>query len=379
MLFPSRLDSPLFKERCLNLPGIEKGTGNTKKISFIQQYLQARYIIPLVVVLFLVGYLYSRSHHAVSTFTYSYTTMDTVVEIRFQAAGSRKAEKTKNEVFAEIERLEKLLSRSVAGSDVYRINKKAGIEPVAVNPETFYVAEQAISFAALSGGAFDPTIAPVTDLWGFFSGQDYRVPGEDEIEIALSYVDYEMVELDPRAGTVYLPHENMGLELGGIAKGYIVDRALDIFIKKGIEHAYVNAGDIGLLGTRPDGLPWRIGIRHPRDKSQIIAVLSLADRGIDTSGDYERAFEKDGIKYHHILDPATGMPASGLASVTVVAETTLEADVLSTAAFVLGTDRGLALVESIPGVEAVFCTPELEITVSSGLEEMIEMNEMQNH
>ncbi len=354
------------------MPGKEKSTGSNIEMSFFQKFLQARYIIPLVAVLVIAGYLYSRNHHSVSTFTYNYTTMDTLVEIRFQASGSRKAERIKDEVFAEIDRLERLLSRSLEGSDVYRINKMAGLEPVAVSPETFYVTEQALSFAVLTGGAFDPTIAPVTDLWGFFSGQDYRVPGEDEIERVLNYVDYEKVELDPRAGTVYLTQEDMGLELGGIAKGYIVDRALAVFIEEGIEHAYVNAGDIGLLGTRPDGLPWRIGIRHPRDKSLIIAVLSLADRGIDTSGDYERAFEKDGIKYHHILDPATGLPASGLASVTVIAETTLEADVLSTAAFVLGPGRGMALVESIPGVEGVFVTPKLEITVSSGLEETIE-------
>jgi len=346
-------------------------TGNIKV--WRQKYFKVVYIIPVLVLILLFGYLYWQTLYAVNTFTYTRMTMDTFVEIRFQAQGKRAAEEIRDEVFAEIERLENMFSRSVETSDVVAVNNSAGLRPVAVSPEVFFVTEQALRYAELSKGAFDPTVAPLTDLWGFFSDKDSRVPEPGEIESILQLVDYRLVEIDPTNQTIYLPKRGMGLELGGIAKGFIVDQALETFLNAGIEHAYVNAGDIGLLGTRPDGEPWRIGLRNPRDQRDIIAILPLANAAVDTSGDYERAFVEEGINYHHILDPETGMPARGLASVTVTAKTTMEADVLSTAAFVLGPEKGLALIEELPGAEGVFVTPEFEITITSGLEDKIEM------
>ncbi len=344
-----------------------------KKESRVAKYLKPIYVIPLLILVLLFGYYYSRTFYAVNTFTYSHMTMDTVAELRFQARGVRAAEEIRDEVFAEIERLEKLFSRSIPDSDVARINEHAGDRPVQVSPEVFYVTDQALEYAEMSGGVFDPTVAPLTDLWGFFSDQEYRVPEPEEIESTLQLVDYSLVELDPEEQTVYLPEAGMGLELGGIAKGFIVDQALEILIDAGVENAYVNAGDIGLLGSRPDGEPWRIGVRNPRDERDMIAVLPLEDRGVDTSGDYERAFEEDGVKYHHILDAQTGMPAMDLASVTVVAATTMEADVLSTIAFILGPVDGFDLIEEKAGVEGIFVTPELDITYTSGLQDRIEL------
>ena len=142
----------------------------------------------------------------------------------------------------------------------------------------------------------------------------------------------------------------------------------------GIEHAYLDAGgDIGLLGPKPDGSPWRIGVRHPREAGQLIGVLTLSGGAVVTSGDYERAFTVDGKRYHHILDPATGLPATSLASVTMVAPTAMEADALSTAVFVLGPERGLALVESLPGAEAILVTPDLDVLVTTGLKDKLEL------
>ncbi len=362
------------------MPG-ERYSGNAgNKNKLPEKLLKPVYIIPVLVVVILVVFFYSRTFYAVNTFSYTHMTMDTVVEIRFQSSGVRAAEEIRDEVFAEIERLEKQFSRSVEESDVVAVNDQAGRRPVTVSPEVFHVTKEALNYAELSDGAFDPTVAPLTDLWGFFSEegfpeQDYRVPQSAEIEYALQLVDYSLVEIDPDKQTIYLPQSGMGLELGGIAKGFIVDRSLEILSEAGVKHAYVNAGDIGLLGTRPDGEPWRIGVRNPRDERDMIAVLPLADKAVDTSGDYERAFEEDGVKYHHILDPATGMPARELASVTVIAETTMEADVLSTAAFVLGTKRGMDFIEQIHGAEAIFVTPELEITVTGGLEDKIELQQ----
>ncbi len=339
----------------------------------VAKYIKPVYVIPLLVLVLMFGYFYTRTFYAVDTFTYTHMTMDTVAELRFQARGVRDAEEIRDQVFAEIERLEELFSRSIPDSDVAKINDHAGQRPVQVSSEVFYVLEQALEYAEMSGGAFDPTVAPLTDLWGFFSDQDYRVPEPEEIENTLDLVDYSLVELDPEEQTIYLPVSGMALELGGIAKGFIVDEALEILIEAGVENAYVNAGDIGLLGRRPDGEPWRIGVRNPRDERDMIAVLPLEDRAVDTSGDYERAFEEDGVKYHHILNAQTGMPATELASVTVIADETMKADVLSTIAFILGPEEGYDLIEEMAGIEGIFVTPDMEITYTSGLQDTIEL------
>lgn len=355
------------------MPASKNHGAANKKNGPLTRFMKPAYVIPALIVLLLFGYLYSRTFYTVNTFTYTHMTMDTVVELRFQAPGVRAAEEIRDKVFGEIERLEKLFSRSIPGSDVVAVNENAGHRAVKVSPEVFYVTEQALEFAELTEGAFDPTVAPLTDLWGFFSDYEYRVPDPEEIKDTLPLVNYALVELEPGDRTIFLPRSGMGLELGGIAKGFIVDRTLEILAEAGVNNAYVNAGDIGLLGTRPDGEPWRIGVRNPRDQRGMIAVLPLINKSVDTSGDYERAFEEDGVRYHHILDPETGMPAQALASVTVIADTTMEADVLSTAAFVMGPDRGFKLIEELPGIDGIFVTPELEITYTSGLEDSIEL------
>jgi len=166
----------------------------------------------------------------------------------------------------------------------------------------------------------------------------------------------------------------MKLDLGGIAKGFIVDRALSLLEGKDVQAAFLNAGgDIKVLGTKPDGSKWRVGIRDPHKKNEVKAVLLLDKGAVATSGDYERFFEQNGVRYHHIIDPKTGYPARGLSSVTVVAPNCLTADALSTAIFVLGLSEGLALLEKLPEVEGVFITEEGELFYSSGLEGKLEM------
>ncbi len=357
------------------MPDTRNSTPAGNANSRFSRYLKPAYVIPLFILLLLLGYFISRTFYDVNTFTYTRLTMDTVAELRFQARGARDAEEISDRVFDEIERLEKLFSRSVPESDISNINDNAGQKPVKVSPEVFFVIKEALEYAELSEGAFDPTVAPLTDLWGFFSDQDYRLPEPGEIEDTLQLVNYGLVELDQEEQTVYLPLPGMGLELGGIAKGFIVDQALEILQEEGVKNAYVNAGDIGLLGTRPDGDPWRIGVRNPRDEMDMIAVLPLENKAVDTSGDYERFFEEEGVKYHHILDARTGMPAEELASVTVVADTTMAADVLSTVAFILGPQQGFDLIEKKAGAEGIFVTPELEITYTAGLEDTIEIEQ----
>ena len=307
--------------------------------------------------------------------SFNYFAMDTLVEMRFVTVDSAGDEEIIDSVISEIERLEALLSRAEPGSDVVAINRSAGQQEVTVSPETLALIEEALYFAAISGGAFDPTIAPLTDAWGFW-GQAYRVPADDELARALELVNYNMIELDLEEKTVYLPLEEMALELGGIAKGYIVDRALELLSSKGVTSAFVNAGgDIGLIGHRPDGEPWKIGVGHPREEGAVIAVIPMSGGAVVTSGDYRRFFEEDGVVYHHIIDPATGYPAGELISVTITAPTVVEADALSTAVFVLGLDAGMSLVESLPHVEGILIGPGLEIYLSSGLEDLAELRQ----
>ncbi|HPU01434.1 MAG: FAD:protein FMN transferase [Firmicutes bacterium] len=316
----------------------------------------------------------ARGGSAEKLFSYQRLLMDTDVSVQFYSGSSQEAEAAKEELFQEMRRLEQLLSYTESSSEVGKINRAAGKEPVQVGPEAMEAIAKAIYFAGLSEGAFDPSVAPLLDLWGF-RGETYRVPSSGEIEAAAALVDYRLVEIDRTAGTIFLPQPGMALDLGGIAKGYIIDRGLELLARRGMGHALINAGgDIGVLGPKPDGSPWRIGVKHPRREGELIAVIPCSQKGaVVTSGDYERFFEKDGERYHHILDPQSGYPARTLISVTVVAPTAVEADALSTAIFVLGPQRGLELVESLPGIEAILVTPQLDLFISSGLQDRVEL------
>jgi thiamine biosynthesis lipoprotein len=293
--------------------------------------------------------------------------MDTLVESTVFAEDPGLGAEALDRAYQEMQRLEGLLSRHRATSEVARINLAAGAHPVSVSPETLLLIARALEFGELSGGAFDLTVAPLLRLWRFAEGGG-EVPPEKSLRAATALVDFRRVVADRAAGTVYLPKSGTEIDLGGIAKGYVVDRAVDVLRQSGITSASVDAGgDIRLIGGKPGGRPWRVGVRHPRERDRIIAVLELLDSAVVTSGDYERYFMLGGTRYHHLLDPDTGLPAAGLASVTVVAADATTADALSTTVFVMGRERGLALIESLPGVEAILVTAELDVILSSGL------------
>ena len=351
---------------------INKDDTYEKKALSKCRFLRLHFFIP-VLLLAIVLYFSHPGRSSNNLHVISRLTMETSIEVRLTDGRNESAEEIAEKIFAEIERLEKLFSRSIQGSDIGMINSSAGLHPVQVSEEVFYVTERAIDFATLSDGAFDPTIAPLIDIWGFL-GQEFRVPSEKELENSIALVDYNKIELNKEQSAIYLPDARMSMELGGIAKGFIVDRALQVLTETGVQNAFINAGgDIGLIGSSPGGDPWKIGVRHPRD-NKIIAVLPASGGAVVTSGDYERAFEEDGARYHHILNPRTGRPAIDLISVTIIAETVIEADALSTTVFVLGPARGMALIEELPGVEGILITPDLEILVSSGLEGIVELH-----
>lgn len=229
--------------------------------------------------------------------------------------------------------------------------------------------------AKRSEGALDPSVAPLVDLWGLrgYDGQipEHSPPSATAIAQQLRHVGYEKIGVDRSKQQVKLP-SGMQLDMGAIAKGYALDRLVGLAEARGVRHALFDlGGDIRVIGTKPDQSPWRIALRHPRRLDDFFAVLPVSGQAVATSGDYQRFFFWEGQRYNHILDPRSGYSASALSSVTVVAPTGVLSDALSTAAFVLGPEKGRALLESIPGVEAVFIDQELRMSVTPGLEGLV--------
>lgn len=292
--------------------------------------------------------------------------MDTVVEMTAYGPGAEQGVKA---AFAEIKRLNDLSNNFDPASQVSQINQAAGRSAVKADPALIAMLLRANELSAELDGAFDVTVGPLTDLWGIGRKGDY-IPTQADIDNVLPLVDYRRVAIDTAAGTVYLPKEGMKLDLGGIAKGYAVDKVIDILKSRGVQSALVNAGgDIRVIGRRPDGNPWRIGVMHPRKPDAVIAKLALTDWDtMETSGDYQRYIMRDGVRYAHILDPHTGRQPRQLASVTVVLNNSADGDIFSTALFVLGPERGLTALRRFPGVEAVMVTDQGKVLVSPGLE-----------
>ena len=272
-------------------------------------------------------------------------------------------------VFADFERLEGLLSVWRPGSDVQLVNAQAGKAPVPVHDETREVLRAAAEISGWTDGKFDVTFGALSDIWKFDHDQDGRVPTGAEIAARVPLVDYREVVIEDGPGTVFIRRPGMRIHLGGIGKGYAVERAVAILRRAGLRDFLIQSGGDLYVGGRAGSEPWRLGIQDPRGPAgQIFAEVELADATFSTSGDYERAFVKDGVRYHHILDPATGQPARLCRSVTIITRRPTLADGLSTGVFILGPEKGMALVERLPDAEAVIVTADNRVLVSSGLE-----------
>ncbi len=267
------------------------------------------------------------------------------------------------EAFSEIGRVGERLSYYLPGSDVSRINRSAGIKPVKVSEETLEVIRTALEVSRITGGAFDPTAGPLIRLWDLRRG---IVPNRKDIEEVLRKVDYRKVNLDVEGKMVFLEEKGMEIHLGGIIKGYLTDRGIEVLKKSGAVAGLVAVGgDVRVFGRKPDGRLWRIGIKDPRGEG-VFAALSLSDAAVSTSGDYGRFFIKNGKRYHHIIDPRTGYPARGLMSVTVIAPSSAFADALATGLFVLGPERALELLKNL-SLEGILITSEGKVIITPGI------------
>ena len=268
--------------------------------------------------------------------------------------------------FDEIRRLESLLSVEQTGSDLDRLAKAAGEEWVEISPETEEVLRLSKEYAALSEGYFDVTTGPLVSLWNIHNEQGHY-PSQAELEQVLPLIDSD--DLLVKEGHAFLARKGMVANLGAIAKGYIADQVKELLVAQGVEHAVLNLGrNILLIGDKQEGTAFTIGIQDPNEEEGVLAdVVSATGKSIVTSGIDERYFTYKGKKYHHILDPYTGFPAdTGLASVTILSDTSAQGDALSTTCFLLGIEKGMALVEQLDDVEALFITTEGELIPSSG-------------
>ena len=271
-------------------------------------------------------------------------------------------------VFEEFRRVDRLMTTWLEDSDVSRINAAAGARAVRVDPEVLKVIRKAQEVARASDGAFDITVGAFRGLWKFDQDKDGTIPDPADVRARLPLVRYQDVLVAAKRRTVKLRRAGMRITLGGIAKGYAVDRAVAMLRARGFVDFILQAGgDLYVAGHR-GGRPWRVGIRDPRsERATPFAVAEIEDRTFSTSGDYERSVIKDGVRYHHILDPATGKPVTRSRSVTVMAEDAFTADAWSTALFVMGVEKGMPLVEKMPGLDAVFVDAENRVHVSTGL------------
>ena len=296
--------------------------------------------------------------------------MGTLVSITVVARNEAVAHAAATAGFTEIRRLEELLSTWISSSELSQVNASAGIKPVHVSPETLTVVQRAMQAAEMTDGGFNIAIGPAVEAWSVTDGR--HIPADSELDALRPLVDLQAVHVDARAQTIYLDKAGMRIDVGGIGKGYAADRAVDALQKAGADAGAVAlSGDIKTFGRLPGGKKFPVGIQHPRIDGSVLAWIELQDEAISTAGDYERFFERNGVRYHHILDPRTLQPARRCQSVTVVARESIWADGLDTGIFVMGTESGMRLVEALPDVEAIIVDHEGHIHVSSGLRDRV--------
>ena len=294
--------------------------------------------------------------------------MGTVVDLTVWSDDSTGAAEVAQVVFDEFKRLDQLMSNWVDTSDVSKINAAAGVSAVVVSDETLKLIQFAQNVSRKSGGAFDITVGAYRGLWKFDEDMDRTLPDPKDVAARRKLTGWRDVVVDAKKKTVKLRRKGMAITLGGIAKGYAVDRAVALLRGRGYQNFIMQAGgDLYVSGTK-GGQKWRVGIRDPRGgRDATFAITELQDRTFSTSGDYERGFVKDGVRYHHILDPKTGQPARLCRSVTVSARDAITADAWSKPLFILGPERGLKLLKSMPDLQAVFVDAKNQIHTTAGL------------
>ncbi len=294
--------------------------------------------------------------------------MGTDVSILIQSEQREAAESAIRAALAEIERIENIMTDWREPSEVMAINNAAGKKPVRVGKELLFLLQESKRLAKLTSGAFDITYAAVGKLWNF-TNRSATPPSAKAVTATRKLVDYRQLVIDSKQQTAFLAKRGMRIGLGGIAKGYAVDRAVEVIKRAGFKNFAVNAGGDLTVRGRKAGKLWWVAIRHPRDKTRNIAILPISNGSVVTSGDSERYFEYQGKRYGHILDPRTGYPAARCQSVTIMAKQAYMGDGVATGVFVLGSDAGMRLIESLPDIEGLIVAADGRARISSGLQQ----------
>jgi thiamine biosynthesis lipoprotein len=318
--------------------------------------------------------------------TYRETRLLMGTAVQIQAVGRPQTKDAIRKAFDEINRIEKKMGVRNPQSDIARINNMAGSDAIPLDREMFDFLGRSLDLCYKTEGAFNIAIGPLSRLWNFdigplsrlwnFDGGGEIVPEANSIQERLANLDFKKIILDRINHTISLSSQGMALDLGGIAKGYAVDRAVEILKSSGVSSGIINAGgDMRLFGKKPQNQLWHIGVQHPRKNDGVLITFKVTDRAVVSSGDYERFFIKEGVRYHHILDSVTGYPASECMSVTVVAETAFLADAMATAIFVQGKVKGFKLLQDQKDLEGIIVASDGKTFITPGLEKIIEWKE----
>ncbi len=298
------------------------------------------------------------------------TIMGTEVTITVIARSPQEGESAIDAGMAELRRLDAMMSLYKDSSEITKVNLAAGKAPVRVSPEMIEVVEHATEVSRLSDGVFDVTIGPLVVLWQMRL-KEGKVPTDDEIARVRPLVNYRNIVVDRKASTIFLKKPGMIMDFGGM-KGYTTDRVAGLFRERGITNAIIAvAGDIWVMGRREDGSPWRIGVQHPREHDKTLTVLELSDKYVSTSGDYERFVIREKKRYHHIIDPRTGKPSTGVISATLIGDKGALIDPLTKIPFILGPEKGMKIIRKF-GAEAIIVDEEGKVFMTGGIKNMMD-------
>lgn len=296
--------------------------------------------------------------------------LGTIINLK---VSGRRGEKAIKEAIEKLSYIDDKMSAFKEDSEISKITSKAGVNSETVSKDTYFVVKKAVEYSKILEGTFDPTIRPLVKLWNI-GAKEEGIPEKYQIDETLELVNYNDVIIDESNHSIMLKHKKQALDVGGIAKGFAADEVRDIFYKHNIKSALIDlGGNIFALGNKEDGTPWKVGIQNPfKSRGEYIGILSIKNKSVVTSGNYERYFMKDGQRFHHIIDPKTGYPSqSKIMSATIISDNSIDGDGLSTGVYIIGIDKALKIIECIEGIDAIFITEDKMVYTTSGINKNI--------
>jgi Membrane-associated lipoprotein involved in thiamine biosynthesis len=335
-------------------------------IGLIQQNIFLVIVIVALIIAIAAYVINKNEKESEETVVREFYGLGTIIRLRVDG---KNREKAIQEAMDRLNIIENKMSVFKEFSEVSMINKNAGVSNQAVSTDTYFVINKAVEYSRLSEGTFDPTIRPIVSLWRIGSDNP-RIPSKSEITSNLKLVNYEDIILDEKSHSIGLKHTKQAIDIGGIAKGYAADEVKKVFENNRIKSALIDlGGNIYALGTKPDKTLWKVGIQNPVDtRGEHIGVISVENKSVVTSGNYERYFTKEGKIYHHIIDPKTGYPSeSEVISSTIISDHSIDGDGLSTGVYIMGLEKSIKLIESLKGIDAIFITKNKEVYATSGI------------